>query len=97
MTRRYIALAIAVAATLGCSRGELRGKSVPSTDDGTYLVFDDANASACKYLRLDGQRWPHPVHVPGKVRAGTHVVECGGRIEFEVRPRTVFHFDYWGP
>jgi hypothetical protein len=71
---------------------------VTSRDGKTYLVVDDPNASACRQPLLDGRKWLHPVREPGSVSPGIHVIECGGaRIEFEVRPGTTFHFDYWGP
>ena len=80
-----------------CSKRDLRGRSVPSPDRKTYLVIDDANSSACKWVLVDGKTWPHAVGTPGLVAPGRHRISCGGDIEFEVREATTFHFDYWGP
>jgi len=96
--RAPVALGVIAVALSGCPTRELRGTSVRSKDGHTYLVVDDANGgAACERVRVDGRPWPHPLHRPGKIRPGMHVIECGGEIEFEIRRGTVFHFDYWGP
>ena len=84
----------------GCSDGDLRGKSVPSTDGGTYLAIDDDNGGGCGPLMVDGRDWTTPLHVSGKIEPGTHVIQCGPNdpgIQVDVKAGTSYHFDYWGP
>ena len=93
------AVAVSITISVGCSDGELRGKSVPSTDGGTYLVIDDDNGGECGPMIVDGREWKHEIHSPGPIEAGAHQVSCGegGETGFTIRPGTTFHFDYWGP
>jgi hypothetical protein len=84
----------------GCSKGDLRGKSVRSPDAKTYLVVDHDNGGACGSIMIDGREWPHAIHSAGEIAPGLHKIACGDPnyfIEFEVKPGTTFHFDYWGP
>jgi hypothetical protein len=84
---------------LGCARHELRGKSVPSSDQRTYLVVDEVENS--DPLLVDGKPWPYPLHKPGPIQPGVHKIQCGSSkttgIEFEIRQGQTFHFNYWGP
>jgi len=32
-----------------------------------------------------------------RIDPGRHTIECGGKIEFEIRSGVLFKFDYWGP
>jgi hypothetical protein len=96
--RRSIVLAISIGALGACAARSIRGKAETSRDGQTYLVVDDPNSSACRQVVLDGRRWLHAAHEPGRVSPGVHYLECGGaRVGFEIRAGTVFHFDYWGP
>jgi hypothetical protein len=79
-----------------CSDGHLRGFVEPSTDGGTYLVFEDDHGG-CP-IQVNGEPWPHERGEVGAVDPGTQVVECGGgTLSFIIPEGVVFHFDYWGP
>ena len=95
--RRLLSLILVLVVTMGCKQRDLRGAVVESKAGQTYLVVDDDNGGNCGPINVDGQRWPHPLHVPGTITPGRHVIECGGEIEFEVKAGTTFHFEYWGP
>ena len=96
--RALVGIGVVAAVLSGCWNRHLRGTSEPSKDGRTYLVVNDANGgSACDRIRVDGRPWPHRLHQPGEIQPGTHVIECGGQVEFEVRAGTVFRFNYWGP
>lgn len=99
--RTWSALAICCLLTtatgLGCHKRDLRGSSVASPNGQTYLVVDDDNGGECGPILVDRESWPHTIHAPGAIAPGRHVIECGAEIEFEIRPGTTFHFDYWGP
>ncbi len=90
-------LLLAAVATIACSKRDLRGRAVASPDGRTYLAVEDDNGGACGPILVDGRRWPHPIHVPGEIGPGRHVIECGTKIELEIPAATTFHFDYWGP
>ena len=82
---------------LSCSAHELRGKSVNSVDDKTYLVVQDDNGGECGLILVDGVKWPYEIGEAGIIEPGVHVIECGGKIEFEISKGKTFFFDYWGP
>lgn len=82
---------------LSCGDGILRGREEVSNDGKTYLVIEDDNGGGCGPIKLDGVEWKYKIGQKGLVLAGTHVIECGGKIEFEIKEGTVFYFDYWGP
>jgi hypothetical protein len=87
-------------ALFGCGKRELRGKSAASSDGKTYLVVDDNNGGACGSIMIDDRVWPQSIHLPGEIEPGVHKIACGdsgNSIEFEIKPGTTFHFDYWGP
>ena len=88
---------LALLATVGCTSRQLRGRSTPSENGGTYLVIADDNGGRCGPLHVDGVPWPHAVGAPGAVRPGEHVVECGTKITIRVDSATTFRLDYWGP
>ena len=90
-------LLLAVALMMGCQKRALRGRTEASANGQTYLAVDDDNGGGCGPILVDGKRWPHPIHVPGIISPGPHVIECGGELEFDVEPGTIRHFDYWGP
>jgi hypothetical protein len=81
----------------GCKTGDLRGTAVPSQDGKTYLVIEDNNGGACGPILIDGKPWQAALHTTGPIEPGTHTIECGGQIQFEIKEGTTFHFDYWGP
>lgn len=96
-------LALAALAT-GCGKSqgerELRGTATISKDGKTYLSVDDDCGSPSTPIFLDGERWPHALHVAGPVSPGQHDLACGSPgsgIRFEVKPSTTFRFNYWGP
>lgn len=81
----------------GCQERELRSYNEPTKNGQTFLSIDDDNGGGCGPMLVDGRRWPYPIHTPGRISPGRHVVECGGSIEVRVRQGTTLHFDYWGP
>ena len=76
---------------------ELRGRYKPSTDGKTYLVIEHDNGGGCGTLSVDGIPWPYPLHEAGEIEPGTRTIRCGGEITIEIKPGTIYHFDYWGP
>lgn len=97
---RVAALLALVSTTPSCPGSELRGRSVESPDGQTYLVIADDGGGSCDPLLVDGRVWTAGHREAEPVEPGMHVVQCGhgdSGISFEVRPGTVFHFDYWGP
>jgi len=95
---RILLLLISVCAFItGCGDGYLRGAVEPSPDGKTYLAVIDDNGGGCGPIKIDGKIWDHPIGQPGKISPGTHVIECGGKIEFAVPVGVIFKFDYWGP
>ena len=91
------ALLVAVISVAGCRDRDLRGYSEASHDAQSYLVVDDDNGGGCGTILVDKAPWPHPIHTPGPIAPGDHVIECGGEIAFSIKPGTIFHFEYWGP
>ena len=95
---RALLLAISLCTFIaGCGDSYLRGSVEPSSDGKTYLSVVDDNGSGCGPIKIDGKIWGHPIGQPGIISPGTHVIECGGEIEFDVPAGVVFKFDYWGP
>ena len=98
---RLLVLVAAMIPLSGCDDGDLRGRTVPSSDGKTYFVVDDGNGDWCAArLLVDGKPWPHKLHTPGRIEPGTHQVACADTsngFPFEVRSGTTYHFDYWGP
>jgi hypothetical protein len=88
---------IAVLLCAGCSRSDLRGSWSPSRDGLTYLIVADDNGGNCGPIRVDGDVWPHAVGRAGRINPGHHTIECGGTIDFDIRPGVIYKFDYWGP
>lgn len=80
----------------GCSDGDLRGYTEPSTDRQTYLVVEALAGSDCSLI-VDGNPWPYPIGAKGLIQPGKHTIECYGEIEFIIDEGVIFHFDYWGP
>jgi hypothetical protein len=71
--RYFWALTTAIVVS-ACSDGELRGRSAPSQDGGTYLVVDDNNGGLCGPIRVDGQDWKAALHSPGPISPGAHEI-----------------------
>jgi len=92
----WIAAVVCLLAS-SCRSRELRGTVEASPDGQTYLAVEALNGSACETAAVDGKPWPHAPKVPGPIRPGTHRIDCGGSIDFEIRAGTTFRFDYWGP
>lgn len=68
-----------------------------SEDGNTYLSIVDDNGGKCGPIKIDGKVWPYRIDQAGPIAPGIHTIECGSKIEFEIPPRVVFKFDYWGP
>jgi hypothetical protein len=94
---KFLSLTLLLFVLISCEKGSLRGNAELSKDGKTYLVIQDDNGGACGSITLDGKVWPHPIDVQGEVAPGTHIINCGGSIEFIIKPSTIFYFDYWGP
>jgi len=97
------ALALALAAGVGCEKRALRGRIEPATDGKTYLRFVDDYGGACP-IEVDGKRWSAKRGQRAEVRAGVHTVtlrcgrgDSGADYGIEIPRGTIFHFDYWGP
>ena len=93
-------LAIAAWSTmcsLGCGEGDLRGTWSRSKDGRTYLAVIDDNGGGCGPIKVDGKVWPHKIGEAGQISPGTHTINCGGDIQFEIGPGVVYKFNYWGP
>jgi len=82
---------------IGCNDRHLRGSVKASQDGGTYLAVADDNGGQCGPIKVDGAPWPHKLKVAAPIRPGTHTIECGTSLSFEIPPGVVFSFDYWGP
>lgn len=96
----FAAFGLVLALLVGCSDGDLRGRSTPSPDGGTYFVFDDDHGGTCRPLMLDGKEWLHPAKAAGRIEPGTHLVQCGpgdSGFPVQVATGTTYYFDYWGP
>ena len=97
---RLVAVGCVVVLASACSDGNLRGKSVESTDGKTYLVVDDDNGGGCGLIVVDGKQWHARIHEPSEISPGVHKISCGVNddgVGFAVEAGTTFHFDYWGP
>ena len=81
----------------GCDDGYLRGSVSPSEDGKTYLSIIDNNGGQCGPIYVDGKVWPHKISKEALIAPGTHTIECGTKIEFEIPKGVLFKFDYWGP
>jgi hypothetical protein len=66
-------------------------------DGYTYLAVMDDNGGKCGPIKMDGKIWPYPIGQAGRVEPGSHTIECGGSIQFNVPKGILFKFDYWGP
>jgi len=95
LTRRILLLGTLV--LIGCNDRHLRGSVKASQDGGTYLAVADDNGGQCGPIKVDGAPWPHKLKVAAPIRPGTHTIECGTSLSFEIPPGVVFSFDYWGP
>tara|TARA_Y100001968_G_scaffold768_1_gene595 strand:- start:187 stop:528 length:342 start_codon:yes stop_codon:yes gene_type:complete len=76
---------------------ELRGRYKASPDGKTYLVIEDDNGGKCGPLIVNGKQWPHSLYEKGQVEPGEVSIECGTWMSVNVRARTIYYFDYWGP
>jgi hypothetical protein len=73
---------------VACAHRQLRGSATPSQDGHTYLAVMDDNG---------GKVWPFPSGQAGRVEPGSHTIECGGSIQFDIPKGVLFQFDYLGP
>jgi hypothetical protein len=88
---------LCAALSLASCDSDLRGNTAKSEDGRTYLVVADDNGGACGPLLVDGAPWKHPIGQRGEVAPGSHTIECGSAMAFQVDRGTVYTFDYWGP
>jgi hypothetical protein len=79
-----------------CSGNHLRGQTEKSADKKTYLVFKEKDCADCP-IYVDGKIWEYGIGQKGEILPGTHTIECGGKLEIEIKEGTTFIFDYWGP
>ena len=92
---------IALLFTMSCAQSALRGFEKPSKDEHTYLVIvDDEGGGLTDSIYVDNELWPYVLGEKGRITPGKHCLsnykaDCS--IEFEVKPNTIFFFDYWGP
>jgi hypothetical protein len=89
--------AAALAVCVGCNHSDLRGSTTPSKDGYTYLAVVDDNGGKCGPIKVDGKVWPYSIGQAGRVESGSHTIQCGGSIQFDIPKGVVFKFDYWGP
>ncbi len=95
---KHFAIQILFLLVISCTSNQnLRGYSKVSTDEKTYLVIEDNNGGECGPILIDGKVWPHKINALGIISPGTHIIKCGGEIEFEIEKGTIFYFNYWGP
>jgi len=92
-----VLLTVLLSLCVGCTHKPLRGSFAPSQDGNTYLAVMDDNGGHCSPIRVDGELWRHSLGQAGRIEPGSHTLECGGRIQFDIPPGVVFKFDYWGP
>lgn len=97
MSIRIIILLLSILAFVGCDDDYLRGEVSQSGDGKTYLSIIDDNGGQCGAIYVDGKVWPHTIGKEALISPGTHTIECGAKIEFEIPKGVVFKFDYWGP
>ena len=90
-------VALVIMCSLGCGESDLRGTWSPSKDGKTYLAVIDDNGGGCGPIKVDGKVWPHRIGEAAQITPGTHTINCGGDIEFDIRPGVVYKFNYWGP
>lgn len=95
ITLFYVLLSLS--ATMCTYDGILRGREEKSQDGKTYLVIEDDNEGACDSLLIDGHPLKYKIGEAIEISPGVHSIECGGKIEFRIREKTIFYFDYWGP
>ncbi len=82
---------------ISCIENSLRGWEEKSEDGLTYLVIKEDNGGECGPIFVDGKEWKYNLDVKGEIEPGFHTIECGGKLEFEIKKGTLFYFDYWGP
>jgi hypothetical protein len=104
MIRLWLLLAIVqtVLLCIACDRrplteSDLRGSFSPSQDGKTYLAVGDDNGGHCGSIKVDGTVWPHRISEVGPIDPGHHTIECGGKIDFDIRRGVVYRFNYRGP
>jgi hypothetical protein len=95
--RRVLLLTMTTAFIASCSGHLQRGSAAPSPDGKTYLAVMDDNGGACGPIKVDGHVWTHRIGEAAPIEPGTHTIECGASIAFEIPQGTVFKFNYWGP
>lgn len=94
---RVVFFAASLVLCVACPHRQLRGSATPSLDGNTYLAVIDDNGGKCGPIKVDGKVWPFSIGQAGRVEPGSHMIECGGSIQFDIPKGALFKFDYWGP
>lgn len=93
---RILGIMFVLLVLINCSGNHLRGQTEESADKKTYLVFQEKDCADCP-IYVDGKIWEFEIGQKGLLTPGRHVIECGGKLEIEIKEGTTFIFDYWGP
>jgi hypothetical protein len=94
---RVVFFAASLVLCVACNHRQPRGGSTPSQDGYTYLAVMDDNGGKCGPIKVDGKVWPLSIGQAGRLEPGSHTIECGGSIQFDIPKGVLFKFDYWGP
>jgi hypothetical protein len=94
---RVVFFAASLVLCVDCTHRQLRGSATPSQDGYTYLAVMDDNGGKCGPIKVDGKIWPFSIGQAGRIEPGSHTIECGGTIQFDLPKDVLFKFDYWGP
>jgi hypothetical protein len=94
---RVVFFAASLVLCVACANRQLRGSATPSQDGYTYLAVMDDNGGKCGPIKVDGKVWPFSIGQAGRVEPGSHTIDCGGSIQFDIPKGVLFKFDYWRP
>lgn len=97
MLARLVVALLAAFLFAACDDGHLRGSVSNSPDGKTYLAVVDDNGGHCGPIKVDGEVWKHPLGEAAPISSGTHTIECGAGLAFDIPSGVVFKFKYWGP
>lgn len=101
MTKYTIYFTTILSLLFSCSDGNLRGYEETSPDQKTYLVIEeDKGGGIISEVYVDNELWPYKLGERGIIEFGDHSIGKSaekGYIQFTIKSKTVFHFDYWGP
>ena len=86
---------------ISCVAAHIRGFEEQTSDQNTYLIVEkDKGGGQISEVYIDNELWPYAIGEKGKIEPGVHCIsniieDC--YISFEIKPSTIFHFNYWGP